>query len=166
MNTRLPLLLLFAGLGLAGCAAFKSAPSGPVTDENAGIAEPQVQQIDPGAARPPDAARTADEFDTTSDAQKTEAQNAPSGAERALGKTIASLGSPSEAGFWLKTPLINANGPGRVVYSQTGKSVQVTLVPLPGPDTAGSQLSLAAFRVIGAPLTALPEVQVFAAQPD
>lgn len=130
------------------------------------IGGPGTNQIDPNAAAPPDTARTADEFDTTTDEQKTRAQNVPTGAERALGTTIASLGTPSEAGFWLKTPLTDVTAPGRVEYPNTGTSVQVTLVPLEGPTTSGSQLSLAAFRVIGAPLTSLAEVQVFLAQQD
>jgi len=50
-----------------------------------------------------------------------------------------------------------------VVYPGNGKSAQVDLIPIEGPDTAGSRLSLAAFRIIEAPLTGLPEVEVFAA---
>jgi hypothetical protein len=47
------------------------------------------------------------------------------------------------------------------VSAKNGKSVELDLLPLDGPKTAGSQLSLAALRVIDAPLTDLTEVDVF-----
>ncbi len=114
------------------------------------------------ARRPPEGARTAGQFDTTSAQDRAAAAAAPAGPERALGTTIASLGTPAETGFWLKTPLVARQTPGRVIYPVTGKSVEVTLIPLDGPPTAGSRMSLAALRLIGAPLTGLPEVEVFA----
>lgn len=78
-----------------------------------------------------------------------------------LGTTIASLGNPAEAGLWLKTPLVGQERAGRVVFPQTGKTVSVTLIPLEGPKTGGSQLSLSAMQAIGAPLTELPTIEVF-----
>ena len=107
----------------------------------------------------PAAARTVDEFDTATTAQKAAA--ASSGGGVSLGATIASLGSPSEPGFWLKTPLVDAPAKGRAVYPQTGKSVEVDLIPIDGPKTAGSRMSLSAMRLIGAPFTGLPEIKVF-----
>jgi len=166
MNTGLLLSVPHICLALAGCAFINSTPAKDTPTDIPATGESGTIQIDPSAAPPPGTARTADQFDTTSDEQKSRAQNTPDGAERALGTTIASLGTPSEAGFWLKTPLTDTTGPGRVEYPKNGTSVQVTLVPLDGPATAGSQLSLAAFRVIGAPLTSLAEVQVFLAQED
>ena len=83
---------------------------------------------------------------------------APSGP---LGQTVASLGNPTEPGLWLKTPLVSVPGTGRVVYPGTGKSVTVTLLPLDGPATAGSQISLAAMQGIGAGLADLPTIEVF-----
>ncbi|MHA6345602.1 hypothetical protein ACXYMW_08830, partial [Roseivivax sp. CAU 1761] len=65
-------------------------------------------------------------------------------------------------GFWLETPLVSAETKGRVVYPQTGKSAQVDLIPIGGAATAGSRISLAAMRLIEAPLTDLPTVEVFA----
>lgn len=114
------------------------------------------------SAAPPRNARTAEQFDTTTQAER-EAATAPVvSAERSLGTTVASLGAPTEPGFWLKTPLVSAEGPGRVVYPVTGKSVAVTLIPIEGPVTAGSRLSLSALRLLEAPLTGLPEVEVYA----
>ncbi|MFC2968179.1 hypothetical protein [Acidimangrovimonas pyrenivorans] len=77
---------------------------------------------------------------------------------RQLGTTVASLGSPARPGLWLRTPLVAAETPGRVAVG--GKSLAVTLIPLPGPRGGGSQLSLAAYRALGLPLTALPELTV------
>lgn len=109
---------------------------------------------------PPTDARTVEDFDTTSFAER-KAASLDSDVERKLGSTVASLGSPTEPGFWLKTPLAETQGPGLVIYSKNGKSARVTLIPLPGPKTAGSRMSLAALRLIGAPLTGLPVVEVF-----
>ena len=67
----------------------------------------------------------------------------------------------SEAGFWIKTPLVSEPGKGRVLHPGTGKSAQVDLIPIDAPQGAGSRLSLAAMRLIGADLTGLPEVRVF-----
>lgn len=76
---------------------------------------------------------------------------------------MATLGSPTEPGFWLRTPLVPAQRAGRVVDPASGKAAQVTLMPMPGAQAgAGSQISLAALRVLGVPLTAVVEVQVFA----
>lgn len=78
-----------------------------------------------------------------------------------LGTTIASLGDATQGGFWIKTPLVNQPGKGRIVYRGTGKSVDVDLIPLPGPATAGSQVSLPALTTLGVSLTDLPEIEVF-----
>lgn len=107
-------------------------------------------------------ARTVEEFDTTTAEQRSAATAQGSGAsgERDLGRTVASLGSPTRPGFWLKTPLVSAPAKGRVTYPATGKSVVVDLIPINGPKTAGSQLSLPAMRLLEAPLAGLPEVEV------
>lgn len=77
-----------------------------------------------------------------------------------MGKTVASLGSPTEPGLWLKTPLVQTEAQGRVTNPANGKSSLVTLIPIDGPNTAGSRMSLAALRLIGASLTDLTEVEV------
>lgn len=108
------------------------------------------------------APRSAETFDSTTPAERRAAVTAArSGAARDLGLTVASLGTPTEPGFWLKTPLVDTAAKGRVSYAATGKSVAVDLLPLDAPPRAGSRLSLAAFRVIDAPLTALPELRVY-----
>lgn len=80
-----------------------------------------------------------------------------------IGRTVASLGNAAEPGLWLKTPLVSVEQPGRVYYPETNATADVTLIPIDGPDTAGSRLSLAAMQALGAPLTGLPEVDVFGA---
>ena len=124
--------------------------------------DPATEEIAPTDVAPvPAAARTVDEFDTTTTEQKAAAvANSGSGGAD-LGITIASLGAPSEPGFWLKTPLVDAPAKGRVLYPQNGKSVQVDLIPIDGPKTAGSRMSLSAMRLIEAPFTGLPEIRVF-----
>jgi hypothetical protein len=49
---------------------------------------------------------------------------------------------------------------GRVVFD--GTSVALELRPSGGAVGSGSQISLAAMRLIGAPLTGLPDITVFA----
>ena len=99
-----------------------------------------------------------EQFDTTSAADRAAAVAAPVG-EQNLGSTIGSLGSPTEPGIWLRTGLVGELVQGRVVYQ--GKSVNLELRPSGGPATAGSQISLAAMRLLGAPLTGLPELTVY-----
>ena len=82
----------------------------------------------------------------------------PAVPQRKGGSTIASLGSPAEPGLWMKTPLVQAQSMGKVSYN--GKTVELTLIPIEGPATAGSRMSLQAFQALGAPLTELVEVSV------
>lgn len=109
---------------------------------------------------PPPNARTVEQFDTTSAEDRAAAVAAPTGGERRLGTTIASLGSPTDPGIWFKTPLVSDVTQGRVEYQ--GNSVNVELRPSGGAAGSGSQISLAAMRLIEAPLTGLPEVTVYA----
>jgi len=109
---------------------------------------------------PPPTARTVEQFDTTTAEDRAAAVVAPTGGERRLGTTIASLGSPTDPGIWFKTPLVSEVTQGRVEYQ--GNSVNVELRPSGGAAGSGSQISLAAMRLIEAPLTGLPEVTVYA----
>ncbi len=77
-----------------------------------------------------------------------------------LGQTIASLGDARQSGLWLKTPLIKTAQKGQVRFG--GKTVDVELFPLEGPETAGSRISLQAIQALGAPLTGLLEIDVIA----
>ncbi|MFZ8969609.1 MAG: hypothetical protein ACO2ZF_00225, partial [Paracoccaceae bacterium] len=79
---------------------------------------------------------------------------------QALGETIVSLGNPAETGFWVKTPLLGTKSSGRVTHKETGKSVNVTLLPLDGQGS-GSQISLSAMRALGLPLSSLTSVVIF-----
>lgn len=166
-------LICLAVLGLSGCEAGLSGltdrPADPVADTAAESdqirprARPDGIDISAAASRPPPpAARTVEEFDTTTVAERTAAAAPPEPVgEVKLGETVASLGDPSKPGFWLETPLVSAPAKGRVVYPASGKSAQVDLIPIDGPDTAGSRISLAAMRLIEAPLTELPTIEVF-----
>jgi len=167
------LLLTSFAVGLSGCTQLKPKVAVPpevdATDTTL-VAEPIRPQARPSGLNakvkaPPASARTVDQFDTTSAVEKAEAEKAaaaPAPSSQMLGVTIASLGSPADPGFWLETPLVDVITAGRVVYPANGKAVVVELRPIDGPKTAGSRMSLPAMRVIEAPLTGLPEVEVFA----
>ncbi len=163
--------VILAAFGLTGCDGTFSNGAGPR------VAPPEVQTeaqtahrpparpaaIQTAAPKPARSAHTAEQFDTTTSEQRTEAVAvAPAGGERKLGVTVGSLGNPAEPGFWLKTPLVSVAGKGRVEYPVSGKSVAVDLIPIDGPKTAGSRVSLAALRLLGAPLTGLPDLIVYA----
>lgn len=156
---------------LAGCGMRPQpeALTSVVPDLNAGQDQTRPQSrpqsgLAQAALRPPSAAaRTVEQFDTTTQAERQAAVVAASAPVEgaSLGRTVASLGDPAKPGIWLETPLVAKAGPGRVVYPGSGKSVLVDLIPINGPKTAGSRMSLAAMRLIDAPLTGLPEVEVF-----
>jgi hypothetical protein len=145
MRFVLPALLL----ALPACTELGIAPvpkPAPVT-ETANVAPP-----------PPPAARTVEQFDTTTEAQRVAAAQ-PSTGGRALGTAVASLGDPVQPGFWVETALVSEVGSGRVTALDTGQSAEVELRPLAEGST---RVSLAAWRLLGVPLTELAEVEVFA----
>lgn len=167
----LPLISLVA---LAGCAG----PSLPGFDVPGSLsAGPQATQptgaplsalsapeptIDPDPPPPPsETARTVDEFDTTTEEDRAEAvaESETEAESESLGTTLATLGSPADPGIWVKTPLVSEAVMGRVDYE--GQSVNVELRPSGGEVGAGSQISLAAMRLIEAPLTEIVELSVF-----
>lgn len=131
-------------------------PAATQVDVAALPADPVLTSAPP----PPRAARTQEALDTTTTAQRAEAAAPAGAAAKSLGTTIASLGSPSEPGFWLKTPLVKSETSGRVTNKANGKSSAVILIPIDGPATGGSRLSLPAMRLIEASLTDLTEVEV------
>ena len=106
--------------------------------------------------------RTAEDFDTTTAEERAvavaAAEQAPAEAERSLGTAIASLGDATEPGLWVKTPLVSAVTQGRIAYPAKGTT---TLVEL-RPGSGATQVSLAALRLLEAPLTDLPTVELFA----
>lgn len=157
---RIPVLpaALLAAATLSGCNTPLFAPAA------APAAEPPPAAVTPAAAVvvPPVGARTADEFDTTTAEERAAAVATPAAAtETRLGTTIASLGPPAEAGLWLSTGLVTEVAQGRVEYPAAGTSVALELRPSGGAATAGSQISLAAMRLLEAPLTGLPELVVY-----
>lgn len=153
---------------LAGCAGVmqeKQRDSQAVMSGE-GQVRPVARPVGGAPKRPPAGARTVAQLDTTSKEEKKAAAIAASEAQKSgegklLGRTIASLGDPTDPGIWIKTPLVSKPSKGRVVYPVNGKAVQLDLIPIDGPATAGSRMSLAALRVIEAPLTELPEVDVY-----
>jgi predicted small secreted protein len=149
------------GLGkkLPEVAVDAPSPSDPFIKAQTPIGETTLAPAT-AAPAPPAAAQTAAALDTTTPAQRAAAAAPTAGASRVLGKTIVSLGSPTEPGLWIKTPLVKVEGQGRVTNPANGKSSLVTLIPIEGPVTGGSRLSLSALRLIEASLTDLTEVEV------
>lgn len=151
---------MFPIVALAGC----STPSfqglfGGLPAPTVAAPAPTLNPMPPPP--PPQNAVTVEQFDTTSQAEREAAVvvDEPAG-EQALGTTIATLGPPAEPGIWLKTALVSELTPGRVEYQD--KTINIELRPSGGAVGSGSQMSLAAMRLIDAPLTSLPEVTVFA----
>jgi len=175
-----PVGLVVMICGLSACAG--GAPfgrAGPVPQPSGGgdpvaVTEgpgPEVLRPAPRSAAPTGAAtpraipprgRTAEALDTTTPAQRAAASAAARSAEgRRLGETLSGLGSPAEPGFWMVTGLVDRARAGRVVAA-SGAAVALELRPSGGPAGGGSQISLAAIRALGLPLTELSMLQVFA----
>jgi len=158
------LIYILPVLSLAACTdpAWQLTPSGAATGATTAPAVP-VETLNPAPPPPPPAAaRTVDEFDTTSaeDRAAAVAVAEPAG-EQSLGTTNISLGPPAQPGIWLETGLVTELVQGRVENPATGKSVNLELRPSGGPATAGSQMSLAALRLLDVPLNALIDVEVY-----
>ena len=172
------MMLCCIGLALAGCAESAMTSTSPAAlvavvapdlqpSRGPGFAPPVRPSLDLTQTRPdlppppPPNARTVEQFDTTTVEDRAAAvASIPVSGERRLGTTIATLGSPTDPGIWLKTPLVGEVTMGRIVYR--GTSVALELRPSGSAAGSGSQISLAAMRLIGAPLTGLPEITVFA----
>lgn len=136
-------------LAVGGCARLFPVP----------VPAPEATSVYLPVEKPPADARTVEQFDTTTKAERIAAAASATGGAR-LGTTLASLGDPTDPGFWLKTPLVSTQAQGHV-ETLSGKSVQLTLLPLEGEAGAGSQLSLPAMRVLELSLTDLPELIVY-----
>ena len=151
------LALVLAGCGGGGVGGiFHRKPAPAAAAPAPVLPDPGVVDVSP---LPKPAAQTAEALDTTSKAERAAAA-APQAGGAKLGTTIASLGDPTEAGFWLRTPLVSAPAKGRVTVG--GASVAVDLIPLDAERGAGSQISLSAMRMLGLTLTDLPELTVYA----
>lgn len=149
--TRFSLLSLM--IPLAACGQFAKAPMTEAAPEPVAVTNEAL-----AAPPPPRSARTVEQFDTTTEAQR-QAAAVPASGGQLLGTTVASLGDPARPGFWIMTSLAEAPGAGRLVYPVTGKSVEVELLPL---ESGSSRVSLAALRLLEAPLTDLPVLEVYA----
>jgi hypothetical protein len=158
-------LILPLALILSGCAGIGLPPHQGATRPDAAPAPAPEPALAPVATAPPPpaAARTVDEFDTTTPEQRAAAAAAGTGGGRSLGETVAALGNPAEPGFWLVTPLVDAPARGRIVSVETGRAAEVDLRPSGGAPGSGSEVSLAALRLLEVPLTSLPVLRVFAA---
>lgn len=144
---------------LAGCAdlPFDQAETpAEAPAEGAAAAAPLPQ-----APPPPAGAVTVEQFDTTTAAERAAAAAPVAAAEARLGTIVATLGNPTDPGFWVKTGLVNAPRAGRLEDPATGASVQVELRPLDAASDTDGQTSLAALRTLGVPLTGLPELRVY-----
>jgi len=156
---------------LAGCAGLPRFGAGPpegppvavTLNPGADVMRPMPR---PGSSRrPPPGARTAEAFDTTTEAERAAARAAAEAAAPAqalLGQTLAALGSPAEPGLWLRTGLVEGTQPGRI-ETLSGAALLVELRPSGRGGDAGSEISLAALRALEQPLTALVELRVFRA---
>lgn len=143
---------------LAGCGSpslqgvFGTTPEVPVVTP--------APTFDPSPPPPPPTnATTVDQFDTTTDEDRAAATEVVADdTVQELGVTIASLGPPAEPGIWLETPLVTVLTPGLITYQD--KTINAELRPSGGAPGSGSQISLAAMRLLEAPLTGLPEMTV------
>ncbi len=149
-------------LGISACALTSDIekPAETMPDPDVVRPKPRPASLAPP---PPQNATTVEQFDTTTGAEREAATEvaADTGGETLLGQSIVTLGAPAKPGFWLETPLVSTPRPGRVVATATGESVLVDLIPIDGPDGAGSRISLAALRLLGVGLAGLHEMQVY-----
>ena len=143
MKSALPFVIL----SLSGCAVIEQ-----IERPGTGGAAPSAETGTPASAR------TVEEFDTTTAEERIAATTVSTGGRR-LGETVASLGDAATPGFWVMTDLIDAETPGRVTNVANGTSVEVTLLP---GISGSARVSLAAMRLLDAPLTDLVSLDIFA----
>jgi hypothetical protein len=146
-----------AALLLVGCADFLAAPQGAAVRTAAPAPAPQTSTRPPLTGAP----RTVDDFDRASTEERQAAVAPPAAASGSIGSTVASLGDPARPGFWMETPLVSSPTRGSVLYRPNGRRLNLDLIPIDGPASGGSRLSLSAMRMLDAPLTGLPRVDVF-----
>ncbi|MDO5613801.1 MAG: hypothetical protein Q4G14_11255 [Paracoccus sp. (in: a-proteobacteria)] len=164
-----PLALILPVLALSACATATTQATTQRPATSAAAETPQAPEVVQAAAAvtrapaPRPAARaTAAQLNTTTAAQRAAAAEKPAAsAETRLGTTVASLGDATQPGFWIKTPLVKTQAVGRIVNPANGKSAKVDLMPLDGPASGGSQVSLPALQLLGISLTDLPVIEVF-----
>ena len=127
------LILALAGCGgdsmpdISGPKFLKRGAQEPTAPEASDALRPMPRPGTDGASDAPLNALNPTDSSLSSDSLPAENTTTSAGGE--LGTTIAALGDPTIDGFWLKTPLVTAPTPGRIVYSSTGRSVRVELRP-------------------------------------
>ncbi|MGJ8584544.1 MAG: D-galactarate dehydratase [Marinosulfonomonas sp.] len=151
MTFRLNIALIVGVAALAGCGTQPSIS--PIYSGGSG------QDYD--ASLGTDSALTAEEFDTSTDAEREAAAQTDSKLGVELGTTSATLGNAAAPGFWLETPLVASRVKGHVKDPKTGKSLKVDLIPIEGPATAGSRLSLPAMRLLDVDLQSIVNLTVY-----
>lgn len=167
MTGRLVFICAAFSFLLAACQGMPQFQRGPASGApnvlvpQADTIRPQPRPTQTSAVVLGRGALTPDALDQTSAAERAAATAPPSARTQLLGDTLASLGSPTEAGFWLRTGLVTRVSQGRVETTDGSKSVRVELRPSGAQAGAGSQLSLAAFRALDLPLTQLVTLRVF-----
>ncbi|MDC0736975.1 hypothetical protein N6L24_01660 [Cognatishimia sp. SS12] len=131
------MILMLSGVALSACA---------VVQEPAPIVAPAPQVSGPV---------TEPEAQILAEAAKVD----PGGSTKTgvLGTTIATLDAKLP-GMMVKTPLVDVTQDGQIQYA--GRTVKVQLIPITGPDTGGTFVSLPAMQAVGAPLAGLPKLTV------
>ncbi|MFN3524787.1 MAG: hypothetical protein ACK4YU_01750 [Paracoccus sp. (in: a-proteobacteria)] len=158
---RLSLILTLPALTVALAACTPAAMTQRPDTAAASTEQVQAATAITRAPAPRPAARaTPAQLDTTTAEQRAAAARPAATAEARLGTTVASLGNPSEGGFWIRTPLVTERAMGRIVNPANGRSAQVELIPLTSGGS-GSQVSLPALQLLGVSLTDLPTLEVF-----
>ncbi|WP_084657585.1 hypothetical protein [Natronohydrobacter thiooxidans] len=162
-------MLLGAALVLGGCAQLSSLGRGggdaqavAVQSPDEATARPQTRPDGGVAAGLGRAGLQAAALDQTSAEERAAALAPPAARTQHLGETLASLGSPSEPGLWLRTGLVTRVTQGRIELPDGSRSLRVELRPSGAEAGSGSQLSLSAFTTLGLPLTQLVTLQVYA----
>ena len=133
--------------GLAACAV----------SPEMGVAAPEVVVLpEIQTPAPPPGARRVDEFDTTTQAQRSAALEISEGGVL-LGEAVLSLGDPGRAGFWIETALVTSPGQGRVTLHEGDTSVEVALLP----GIGSGRISLATMRLLEVSLTDLVNANIY-----
>ena len=143
----------------------KVEPASKVEEPAVAKPEPKVEEPKPKEIEQAEdnlnTGETADQIAMVTDKEKAAAVAKPKSKGAYLGETIGSLGLLDRPGIWVSTPLVKSETQGRVVFKKSGKSANITLIPLGGDAGAGSQVSLGAMQVLGIPLTDLPVLDIY-----
>jgi len=150
------MIRIFATLALmmvpAGCAVLDRGQKAGGDDMAREFAAPVTTTALGASAYAPGA------LDRTSEAEKAAALATPAQAgERRLGQEVVALAPPAQGGLWVETALVSAPAKGRITTAD-GRSLAVELRPASG----AAMMSFSAYQALGLPLTALPEITIFA----